>query len=102
VIALQSAFGVQLITSVVAMPVSDPEDAEGVTTVAQEFAEIALVPRVAVPLAKVYVTVPPPPNATDEESVPVKVSVLLTEAVLPLATVSVPVDAVMLSPLMLV
>lgn len=79
-----SALNTHWITSVVAVPV-----AVVVTTVAQAPEEIALVPSAEVPLAMVYPAVPPAPNATEEESVPVKVRVLLAVSVLPLAIVNV-------------
>lgn len=53
-------------------------------------------------LSAVYATVPPVQNATELESVPVSVSVLLTVAVFPLATVKVPVLDVIVSPLTVV
>ena len=53
-------------------------------------------------LLAVYATVPPVPKATEDESVPVNVSVLLAVSVLPLATVKVPVELVIVSPLILV
>jgi len=46
--------------------------------------------------------VPPVPNATEEVSVPVKVKVLLTDNVLALVTVNVPVLVVIANPLILV